>query len=274
MKEHKAGFPITVEIHQGTIAFGVNNQKMSLKTGDLIYLDANVPHDLLAEEGSIINNHTFVILYIFKEDIMKYLIFLFANFCLLPYASAQQRINVTVESSQPTLLNASAGNDLTTSDTDVALGDTPAAIGGLIPYSFQWLPETDLDDATSSNPIYSGDESQSYTLVVTDNRGCTATDTINIMIVIGISEIPTEDFLLMYPNPGDGMIRLSMRELTGVTSQEIRVHRSTGQLVLEQTWVNVKDDFLIDVSSLAAGSYIVAIGEGENQVTRQLIIRK
>ena len=28
MKEHKAGFPITVEIHQGTITFGVNGKEM------------------------------------------------------------------------------------------------------------------------------------------------------------------------------------------------------------------------------------------------------
>ena len=54
MREHKAGFPITVAIHQGTIVFGVNGEKMILKTGDLIYLDANVPHDLLAEEDSIV----------------------------------------------------------------------------------------------------------------------------------------------------------------------------------------------------------------------------
>ena len=54
MKEHKAGFPITVEIHQGTIEFGVNGEKMTLERGDLISLEANVPHDLLAHEDSIV----------------------------------------------------------------------------------------------------------------------------------------------------------------------------------------------------------------------------
>jgi len=54
MKEHKAGFPITVQVHQGTIAFGVQGKQVILNSGDLIYLEANVPHDLLANEDSIV----------------------------------------------------------------------------------------------------------------------------------------------------------------------------------------------------------------------------
>lgn len=54
MKEHKAGFPIAVEVHQGTITFGVEGKELDLKAGDLIYLEANVPHNLFAVEDSIV----------------------------------------------------------------------------------------------------------------------------------------------------------------------------------------------------------------------------
>lgn len=54
MKEHKTPYPIVVELLQGQIVFGVQNQNYHLKKGDILTLEGNVPHNLIALEESII----------------------------------------------------------------------------------------------------------------------------------------------------------------------------------------------------------------------------
>lgn len=204
---------------------------------------------------------------------MKCLLWLLASLFTCQFGLAQQRIHVSVESSQPPLLNASAGDDITLTGSDLTLGDIPSALGGLEPYTYQWLPETDLDDASASNPVYFGSEEQSFTLVVTDNRGCTARDTLSIVIT-GLSNIKDDNSLVVYPNPGAGIIRLKIQESSIEDSKEIRLHDSTGKLIINEIWNILNEDYLFDVSALSAGNYIISIGQGKDVITRQLIISK
>lgn len=54
MKEHKTAFPIVVNLLEGAIEFGVEGKKHQLEKGDILTLEGNVPHDLLAKEESVV----------------------------------------------------------------------------------------------------------------------------------------------------------------------------------------------------------------------------
>ena len=54
MAAHKAPKPIVVEIVDGSIDFEVNENTLTLNRGDLIALEANVPHSLKALSDSVV----------------------------------------------------------------------------------------------------------------------------------------------------------------------------------------------------------------------------
>ncbi len=54
MKEHSAPGSIVVELFEGAIDFGVNGKILNLTKGDILTLDAKVPHDLKANADSIV----------------------------------------------------------------------------------------------------------------------------------------------------------------------------------------------------------------------------
>ncbi len=54
MKEHKAPGAIVVQVLQGHIWFEVEGKKSEFKAGDMLSLDANIPHSLGGLEDSII----------------------------------------------------------------------------------------------------------------------------------------------------------------------------------------------------------------------------
>ncbi len=54
MKEHKTPYPILIHLLEGSIDLGVKGQKITMKIGDIIALDGDVPHDLTANENAII----------------------------------------------------------------------------------------------------------------------------------------------------------------------------------------------------------------------------
>lgn len=54
MKEHKAPFPIVVEVFQGEVLFGIGEEKYPLQSGMMVSLEGGVYHNLKAIKDSIV----------------------------------------------------------------------------------------------------------------------------------------------------------------------------------------------------------------------------
>ena len=54
MKEHKTPYPILIHLLEGNIDLGVQGKIISMKIGDIIALEGDIPHDLTAKENAII----------------------------------------------------------------------------------------------------------------------------------------------------------------------------------------------------------------------------
>ncbi len=85
--------------------------------------------------------------------------------------------NVTVNVVTNTL-QAQAGPDeaVCSNNNCVQVGGIPTAVGGTPPYVYDWSNGTSLSDSTASNPLACPSSTTTYTVVVTDSKGCTATD--------------------------------------------------------------------------------------------------
>jgi len=97
----------------------------------------------------------------------------------------------------PTDLSADAGTDKGIgAGGSVQIGGSPTASGGTPQYTYEWNPPTDLNSTTVPNPIASPSTNTTYTVTVTDDNGCIASD--NMMVTI--SHFP--DFKVLEKSEG------------------------------------------------------------------------
>ena len=96
--------------------------------------------------------------------------------------SATAQVNVNVNQST---LTAEAGNNQVFcggASSCTNIGGNPTATGGTSPYQYQWSSTGNINNPTVANPCVQPASTTTYILTVTDHLGCSATDSVTILV--------------------------------------------------------------------------------------------
>lgn len=182
---------------------------------------------------------------------------------------AQQTHYYILESNQPPSLIADAGEDFTFSkDEPAVLGGDPPASGGTGPYSYSWTPGENLSNSEGGNPVLiTGDDDITYTLTVTDNMGCHATDKVTIFAAIITSVTSHQEIpFTVSPNPVQEWLTIRTGERQGT----VTVLDSNGRPLWEEALKS--GEHVLDVRNLSSGLYMLNIIIRRETYTVKLLV--
>jgi hypothetical protein len=128
------------------------------------------------------------------------------------------------------------------------------------------------------DPAVADTGSHAIVYTYSDNYGCsrTATDSVVVDLCVGMDDFSSAGQLRIYPNPGDGRLRLRA-PMKGVSGATISVSDITGKVVFNETVSS--DGYLLDrpmdLSMLEAGGYLLrlTVSGGGSRHARVVIAR-
>ncbi len=136
--------------------------------------------------------------------------------------------------------------------------------------SYQWfLNNTVIPGATQQT--YTPASGGTYRVEITDINGCTSRS-VPFSLVIGLGELAAGFELEVYPNPAQNLITVKLRSAE-VSPKKLMITNAVGVTVKVLDFGQVKElEREIDLSSLAAGAYILNFYDG-SQVSRTSLIK-
>jgi hypothetical protein len=176
---------------------------------------------------------------------------------------------VTLLFSQAQKLVADAGPDILNPVAVLQLGAMPSVTGGTPPYSVTWTPESFLSDAHSLNPILniSEDIDITYSLSVTDSKGCSSDDEMHVRLVV-TGDDTVQGGVSVFPNPSASILHIE----STLRMKNVRLINYSGVVVYSVAAPGQKVE--ISLHSLSQGTYLLQFEiEGVQVIRRVNVVR-
>ena len=129
----------------------------------------------------------------------------------------------------------------------------------------QWYYNSNIING-ATNQTYAAPQNGNYTVVVSDQFGCSSSSAPFSFTGTGVTELSGDNNFTVTPNPGNGVFNIQTHE-TGPL--EIFIYDSRGRLVFETKDVRGP----IDLSQISSGIYLVKMVAGEKITSRKLMIQ-
>ncbi len=141
--------------------------------------------------------------------------------------------------------------------SNTTIGGSPTASGGIPPYTYSWNNTVSLNYDTIANPTAYPTITTTYTVTVTDNNGCTNTDS----MIVTVNPNPTADdnninIIIANCNESDGSI-------TGITV-------SGGTPPYTYSWENANNIVVgtnINLNNVPTGTYSLTVFDANGCIT-------
>ncbi len=145
--------------------------------------------------------------------------------------------------------------------------------GGTPPWSLQWTDSAGV--VLAYGPILEGLAAGTYTLAVTDERGCKQTQTLTLTESVRVAERPSGSKVYLYPNPAHEQAWLGL-ELDAPSAVEVVLSDALGrqwlhrQLPAQEREVWMK----LDLQPLPSGVYVVSLRAPHWASSRRLVVER
>ncbi|HKR07468.1 MAG TPA: T9SS type A sorting domain-containing protein, partial [Bacteroidia bacterium] len=121
---------------------------------------------------------------------------------------------------------------------------------------YQWYLNGNLIPGATGQS-YTMTQTGTYTVVITDANGCTATSAPYIVTVIGMEELESSG-ISVYPNPASSMLFINF-PASFSESPSLRVTNTIGETVFEKKNIPQAEQFEIELKNFAEGIYMLEI---------------